>query len=281
MTENSQSNDLYRVTSLGELGANLPVARAKSDGSLIKERGFSFFEWDMEVEEKIGKIQSKAKNLGSMVSQMMDLLLDQFCGEDFQSLPKDQRIVLLNQLDFPNMLYMYMYLRFEELGSEIRMDVSCPTCKKLNKDFVADLNDLEVHVKDEEHNRQQEYELTKPILMDGGYIVSSILYDVSKWDTMERATQDVAENPAKMKQLLFRSSILSGKAKDKEGNEKEYPVDLILKKLKKIDIEKISKAITDNNAGPSMGIKGNCVHCSAEFFRIIEWNYQFFFDSSL
>ena len=83
-----------------------------------------------------------------------------------------------------------------------------------------------------------------------------------------------------MKQLLFKSSIVAGIATNSQGEEKQYPVDLILKKIKKIDIERISKAITENNAGPSMGLKGNCVHCGAEWFRVLDWSYNYFFDTS-
>jgi hypothetical protein len=97
---------------------------------------------------------------------------------------------------------------------------------------------------------------------------------------MERATPDVADNAGKMKQLLFRSSVVSGEATTHEGKTKQYPVDLIVKKLKKIDIEKISAAVTENNSGPLMAMKGKCIHCASEWFKVLDWGYQSFFDSS-
>jgi len=271
---------IYRVATLDELGANLPILRNGRDGQPVQDRSFSFLDWDMEVEEKISKIQSNAKNVGSLVSQMMCLLLDRFCGESFQELSKEDQILTVNQLEFTNVMYMYIFLRTEELGYDLKMDVTCPHCKKLNKGFVADLRTLEVHVKEEEHERQHTYELMKPILMDNGDVVSSVTYDISKWDTMERATPDVAENAGKMKQILFRSSIANAHAEDDGGKEKNYPIDLVIKKMKKIDIEKISSAITENNAGPLMAMKGECIHCKSEWFRLLDWSYNFFFDSS-
>ena len=49
----------YRVTSLAELGPNLPVLPKNSDGNYIKDRSFGFVEWDMELEEKIAEEQTE------------------------------------------------------------------------------------------------------------------------------------------------------------------------------------------------------------------------------
>lgn len=279
MTEN-QNSELYKITTLDELGPNLPILPNSLTIQKPKDKSFSFLEWDMEIEEKISEIQSKAKNIGHLVSQMMCLLLDQFCGQDFQSLPEEQKILNINQLEFPNVMYMFIYLRTEELGYDLKMDVTCPACKKLNKDFVADLRTLEVHQKDENHKRAHSYDLIKPILLENGDVVQAVHYDVSKWDAMERATPDVADNAGKMKQLLFRSSVTQVEVKSDKDKTKNYPVDLVIKKLKKVDIEKISSAITQNNAGPLMAMKGKCIHCQAEWFRVIDWSYNYFFDSS-
>lgn len=279
MTEN-KNDELYKITTLDELGPNLPILPNSLTIQKPKDKSFSFLEWDMEIEEKISEIQSKAKNIGHLVSQMMCLLLDQFCGQDFQSLPEEQKILNINQLEFPNVMYLFIYLRTEELGYDLKMDVTCPACKKLNKDFVADLRTLEVHQKDESHKRSHAYDLIKPILLENGDVVQAVHYDVSKWDAMERATPDVADNAGKMKQLLFRSSVTQVEVKSDKDKTKNYPIDLVIKKLKKVDIEKISSAITQNNAGPLMAMKGNCIHCQAEWYRVIDWSYNYFFDSS-
>lgn len=279
MTEN-KNDELYKITTLDELGPNLPVLPNTLNIQKPKDRSFSFIEWDMEIEEKISEIQSKVKNVGSLVSQMMGLLIDQFCGQDFQSLPQEQKVLTLNQLEFPNVMYMFIYLRTEELGYDLKMDVTCPSCKKLNKDFIADLRTLEVHQKDEAHQRVHVYDLIKPILLENGDVVQAVHYDVSKWDAMERATSDVADNAGKMKQLLFRSSVTQVEVKAEGDKTKNYPLDVVIKKLKKVDIEKISSAITQNNAGPLMAMKGTCVHCKAEWYRVIDWSYNYFFDSS-
>lgn len=269
---------IYDKTTLDQLGASLPVLRYDQDKKPVADSTFSFLEWDMETEEKIAKIQKKARNVGQMVSQILCLLLDRFCGTDFQALPKDQQILLVNQLEFTNVMYMYIYLRTEELGYELKLDVTCPTCKKLNKDFVADLRTLEIHTKNETCQREHVYQLQKPVIMSDGVVVSALGYDVARWDVMERATADVAENGAKMKQLLFMSSIRQVKT-DKDDAAKIL-VESVVKKMKKIDIEKISAAIVENNAGPLMAMKGVCVHCESEWFRMLDWSYNYFFDSS-
>lgn len=271
---------LYRKTTLDDLGPNLPVLRSDDAGKPIEGRGFSFLEWDMETEEKISEIQKKAKNVGQMVSQMLCLLVSDFCGKDFQSLPRPEQILTINQLEFTNVMYMYVYLRTEELGYDLKMDVTCPSCKKLIKDFVADLRTLEIHAKDEDCTRLHTYHLQKPILLDDGAVVESVTYDVSKWDTMERATADVADNAAKMKQLLFRSSIREASLQDGKTSKRVIPVETVIKRMKKVDIERIANAITENNGGPLMAMKGVCIHCGSEWFRMLDWSYNYFFDSS-
>ena len=274
------TEELYKVTTLDELGPSLPISPNSITLKNPKDKSFSFVEWDMDIEEKISEIQSKVKNIGSLVSQMMCLLVDQFCGQDFQSLSSDQKILTINQLEFPNVMYMYIYLRTEELGYDLKMDVTCPSCKKLNKDFIADLRTLEIHQKGEGHKRAHVYDLVKPILLENGDMVQAVHYDVSKWDAMERATPDVADNAGKMKQLLFRSSVTQVEVKSENEKTKNYPLDVVIKKLKKLDIEKISSAITQNNAGPLMAMKGKCIHCQAEWYRVLDWSYNYFFDSS-
>lgn len=118
MKEN-QNDELYKITTLDELGPNLPIIPNTLNIQKPKDKSFSFIEWDMEIEEKISDIQSKVENIGSLVSQMMCLLIDQFCGQDFQSLPDEQKVLTINQLEFPNVMYMFIYLR---TGAWIRLE---------------------------------------------------------------------------------------------------------------------------------------------------------------
>lgn len=284
MSEESSSL-LSRKVTLKELGATLPVYRLTQDKKPIVDRSFSFIPWDMEIEEKLSAASNKAKNIGVFMNEMMCTLVDNLCGVDFQSLPKEQRMLMINQLEWPNMMYMYIYLRTEELGTKLKLTLDCPSCGKKIDNFEADLNELDVNIKDTPtaedcgHGRVARYELVKPIIVDDKTTVTAFDLDVSKWEYMERIEKGDGENGARMKQFMLKSSICGFYAG--EGKvDKFLDPQTVFKKLKKIDIELSIKKLMENNVGPEPAIAGTCHHCKREWKKLLDWTYQSFFDSS-
>lgn len=279
MTETNEKKLNYKKITLKELGANLPIIRRLPDGKPLDKREFSFIEWDMTIEEKLSDLKEKSKSMGEYVSAMLSLLIADFCGQDFQKLSKEEKILALSQLEYSNIIYMYVYLRVEELGDELRLDVTCPFCAKLNKDFACSLYDMDVHVKDAEHERTVDYDLQKPITIDEK-IVTGLKLDIAKWEAMEKADPDQADNSAKVKKLIFNSSIAGAYVEDRKPFPGYADVGRIVKSLKKIDIEKLAKTIIQNNCGPAMTVKGDCVHCRKEWFKELNWSPDYFFANS-
>jgi hypothetical protein len=267
-------------TTLGQLGPTFPVPVLGADGKPLKDQSFSFLPWDLEMEEKLGDIQQKADGVGSFVANLLDSILDTFCGQDFQKMDKDRRIISINQLEFPNVMYAYIYLRTEELGFDLNLNITCPSCKKLIEDYVADLSTLDVFIKTAEHDRKIKYDLVHPIPVVGSdKTVYAVMLDVSKWDAMSRATREIAENPGKMKRLLMKSSIC-GLHDDKGLISAFVDVETLIGKMKKVDIERLLAAAMKNNGGPHMAIGGKCPMCKSDFAKVLDWGYETFFDSS-
>ena len=275
----SESN-LFEKSVLKDLGMNLPIMPRLlgSEDDFYTSREFSFIDWDMELEEELAGLQSKCTNVGEFVNKLLAKLLDQFCGHDFQSLDEGKKHIMLHQLEFPNIMYMYIYLRCEELGPDLKFDLVCPYCAKDIKNFVGDLESLEVNVKNKDHERLLEYDLKRSIQIDDKKI-TGIKLDVSKWSSLQDVPQKDAGNSGSIKKHLFYSSIVGGL--DSNGPIEGF-IDnkTLVKKLKKVDIERITKLITDNNAGPQMSISGECPNCTNEFHKPIDWRYESFFDSS-
>lgn len=271
--------ELFHITTLRELGSNLPVKPVDSSGQLLKNCSFSFNEWDMETEEHLSDLQRKSKNVGEFVNKMLGVLLADFCGVDFQSLKPEEKLLKVSQLEFSNVMYMYMYLRYDELGSELKFDITCPTCKRNIENFVADLGDLEVHTKDHETEYDIKYELRRPIVLNDVGTITHIVFGQSKWEALERQTKDSVANEGKMKRTMFHSAIKSVEGANGPF-EKFIDLQTVLSKLKKVDIELAMKAVVENNAGPHMVVKGQCPHCESEWFRQLDWGYESFFDSS-
>lgn len=279
MQEENQENSSEKkggveTTTLGELGPRLPIVENPE-----MDTEFSFKEWDMEMEETLSDLQSRSKNVGEFVRQMMDLLLDRYEGKDWSSYSQEEKLTKLSSMYFPNMMYVYMFLRVEELGHELSFEsFGCPNCKKTIKDFVADLRTLEVVTKKGKENTLVDYELKKPILLNG-QTITGLRIGVTNWGALEQIPAEEAGNNASLKKCFYQSSIRAA-LENGEPIEKFIDVKTLVKKIKKFDIERIGKTMTDNNGGPDMKIGGECPHCRTEFVKPIDWSYEIFFDSS-
>jgi hypothetical protein len=274
-----ENQEKFRSVTLGELGLELPIY----DGS--DNLTFSFREWDMDIEEELSDLQDDSKNVGQFVRSMMDLLLDEFKGKDYQSLPKEEKVMALSQLHFPNMMYMYMALRVEELGHELHFDtVKCPHCKKDNPNFIADMRGLDVICKGKDHEHNVHYDLKRPIILpnpnnDSSITVTGLNLGISKWDSLESVPSEKAQNRGVIKKAIFNSAI-QGATNNGEPIESFIDVKTLVRKINKFDIERIGKKVMDNNGGPDMKLSGTCKHCREEFETQINWGYESFFDSS-
>ena len=266
----------FKVQNLHDLGPHLPIIR-KVNSVFIDKREFSFRSWTFETEEKIGDLKKNAKGPGDFAVSLLAEMLDQYCGENFADMDVKKKEAILSAESFGNIMYMYFYLRYDEVDNMLKMNLTCPhnDCGELINDFTVDLNDLEVHVKDETHEREILYELKNPILF-AGRTVTHVKLGVTAWAMMISASQEVAENTGKMKRIMLQNSI-TGLQTDTEF---PLPMSEVLKDMKKYDIEKCISLVVQNNAGPKMGMSGECPHCKKKFFKDLNWSYDYFFDSS-
>jgi len=274
--EEVEEKELYRKTTLKDLKNELPILPYVNKEP-VKNRTFTFIEWNFDVEEKLSDLKSNAETPGLFVNSMLCLLLDSFCGEDFQSFTETEKRIKISNLEFSNVMYIYMYLRVEELGDALHMAISCPNCKYLDKDWKGSLYDLDVHVKDECHKRVLDYELKKPISYEDK-IVTNIIFDHSKWSSLERAKRELAENAGKMKKLFFVSSLIG--ASEAKGAISAFVPAELLRGMHKFDIERGMAKVTENNAGPVVALSGTCKKCGIDWLKQIDWTFDSFFDSS-
>lgn len=282
------SSVFFRKTTLGELGNRLPIYRVGQDKKPIEKNEFTFIPWDMEMEEKLAEKQEKSKGRGTFINEMMCMLLDNFCGQEFQEMKPEERAVVMNQLEWSNMMYMYIYLRVEELGSNMSLNLMCPNprCQQQLDNYVVDLKGLDVHVKEynfekkeADHPRVSTYDLVKPIILKDGLTISAINFDMSRWDYMEKSDNKDGINAGKLKMFMLKSSVVGFK-NGEEKVTKFLDPQQVFSRMKKIDIEQCTRFVADNNAGPVPLVECQCPKCETKWNRMLEFNYQSFFDSS-
>jgi len=272
-------NLFTKKTILKDLDNILPIAMNGTDGLPLKDLSFSFMDWDMEVEEEIGEERQKSKNNGQWVTKLLCRLLDRFCGVNFQDLTDDQKLMRLHNMPSSNVYYMFVYLRYDQIGPKIRTDFKCasPGCGKQINNYECSLEDMDIHVKDHECSNHVLYELHKPILYDGKTI-SKVKYDYTKWYMYEKTEREDLENPGRFKRINIESAA-AGFHNGTGVIEQMLDPRQVIKKMKKKDIEQSLNKILENNGGCRMMIKVTCPYCTDDFYQVVNTEYDHFFGS--
>jgi hypothetical protein len=262
---------MKRVT-LKELGSNLPIP---VEGK--KNLSFSFKSWGLDEEKEIGEIKRKSQYMGPFISKVLSYMMDTCCGEDFKTMDDDARQFFLAQMPMMNVLYLWIYLRYDQLDEMLRLDVGCPGCGRMNKNFTASLSGLDIDVPEKDDKPIGEYKLRKKfkITDKDADEVQSLKFVRTPWFAMDTADDEVTTNQGLIMELMFAKSIVGT-----DAEEGFIDIEAINKKLRKRDIEFLSNAIQKHNAGPSLAIEGKCHYCPTKFFRQLDWSYDTFFGSS-
>jgi len=254
---------------MGELLNSLPI---EIKGK--KNQTFTFKDWGMREEKLVAKLRDSKTNMGKFISGVLRLMLKELCGEDFTSKTEGEQKLALNQMALANVMYMYLFLRHDQLGEEINLTFGCPSCDHKIKNYTANLNDLDVYCKFGDWEETINYKLKKPVnLTKGDILVETVKLGICNWDVMEKAdTTGKDFNEAVMKERTFRDAI-----KGVEGHDGYIDMGEFIEKLKKIDIEFLNRKISEHNAGPEVQAEVSCDKCGFEFIRHLDWSYDSFF----
>jgi hypothetical protein len=253
---------------LKDLGATLPIIDKKKSNNT-----FSFLDWGFEEEKKIARLKEKKPSIGKFVSEVLCLMLKSFCGEDFSSKDEKAKLLVLNQQPIGNILYMYLFLRYDQLGSSLKMNFQCGRCGHKIPEYIADVGHIDVNCKQGDYSDTTSVKLLKPITLDkGDQLIEEVTMTLAKWDVMEHVDGLSSRDEGSIKEHTFRNSIVGAK-----GVQGIFQPDDIIKKLKKIDIERLTKALTDHNGGPEIKADVECDRCKFQFEQQIDWSFDSFF----
>jgi len=271
--ESVQTNEeaSFPRTTLKELGNRLPVEiKGKQD------QHFSFIDWGTPEEKKIAKIRDKNPNMGKFITEVLMILLDRVNGEDFHSQDEKKKILMLNQMPLANPLYMYFYLRFDQMGEEIALHFQCPNCTLRTDDFVGSLGDLDVDCKRGQWMDVALYKLARPFtLQKGDQLVDTLKFKLGVWDAMERMNTDTAHDQAQQKIYTIKEHLAGA-----EGVVGYLNPDEVIQKIRKVDFERVQRVIAKHNAGPAIQQEVECPKCKFKFYNQVNWSYDSFFGAS-
>ena len=274
----------YPVSTLENMGPMLPIGVPTGTPPEL-EKGFAFRAFRMKEEREIDKIRSKKKGSGShpgkVVQDVMAYMLTDWGGDaEFGHKSEKHRKAAIRNAYMADVLYAYVWLRIEALGSILGMKVECPACDHEWK-WQTDLHGLEVEVVDRFADlADKTYALQRPIPF-GDKSYDTLTVGPPTWATVcdvkpSARRGGIGDIKARMIQSCVRGVSAS---KDK----KSQPLALgsaILDELVKRDVEGVSKLINEDFPSVDLSMHIECPNCSHSWLHRVQWNWDFFFSSS-
>jgi len=274
LEEESQSAEAEPVKTLllTELGNTLPIG-------VGNQRSIAFRPWRLKEEKKLAELKKKNKNatLTKYVNFVLTTMCTELAGENFSNMQDKDKERLISSLYIGDVLYAYVLLRREAIGSVVTTKLICEACSH-EYNYAADLDTLEVTIPEKTiEDTFWKYTLRHPMKVRNDTINGFTLGPV-KWSVLETAAVG-KKNEGEIKAKTIRGSIKNAILED--GSEKDIVLtDEDLDELSKLDFEYLVKNLDDHHIGPDMSVDCLCPSCGHEYKLSINWANENFFGAS-
>lgn len=275
-----------RATTLGELGASLPIGVV--DGKVLK-KDFTLRPYKSWVDRTLGlwREANQGKHIALLVAKYMSLVVESAGGVTYpltterDSLPAQE--FAFHGWWYADVMYAYLYSRVQTVGSKIAVPYSCPMrtasgparCDAAGIK-IADLNSIEVDVAESPSELEVWVDLTRG-------------FQLRKGQTCKKL---------KLRPIKFRAQMLAGSGAvgvDSVGYnhfrdavcavdciEGEYVlIDQEIDEIEKIDTLRVDRQANKVAAGASLRTHLDCPKCGAKIVNALDWDFDSFFDSSV
>ena len=274
-TNGETKKSLYTKIPLSELGPTLPLGtRDANTGGL--DKSMAHRNWTLKTEKALGKLRDKKReaNQARFASMVISKLYEQLGAVKLTGDSKklNQDLMHVGQMWMGDVLYAYLYLRWEFVGSTFDMDFTCPGC--LGKSTIkADLDTVEVRTVEKMEDAYWEYELKHPF-QARKQEVKVLSMGPARWNGIERASGGGIDTGG------TKSSIIWSSLRDVKNADFKSPLtENELEDMSKYDLERLTNLINEHHVGPDMSIEGTCDKpgCGRDFRMSIDWTYDNFF----
>lgn len=253
---------------LVQQGPILPIGIQTPEGF---NRTIEVRPWRLKEERELGELRDKNKKATAFqfASMVLGTLCTKLGPNDFteSSLKMPKKQAAVGQMFLGDVLYAYLWLRHETLGSTLEMQLSCPACGK-SYAFNADLDTLPVSQVESLEDAMWDYELKDPFPVRSD-VANKLTFGPIRWSTFEGVAGAGAMKTATIVGSLYKI------------NDKATPISKQeLDEMSKRDLEAIIRMIDDHHIGPDMSLDMVCPHCSHEYKTVIDWSTDSFFGVS-
>lgn len=266
----------FVLKTLGELGPNLPVGVSVQGAP--RSRAFRVRPYKMKQEKALAVLRDEAKgnNIGSFVSDALALMLQTVGPHNFDGMKDGERQLVINQLSMPDVLYLYLYLRYSALGDEpVVMLVRCQSCTTEYR-WYGDLGSMEVKVvEDDKSDLTRTYELRDPMQFRGKE-VSKLKLGLISWNLFSRPE---FQSRGSMQNATIMASIVGVHGIDAiPGTFQVGSSDL--DDMTKYDMTGLIRDIEVNTPGPQLDVTPECPSCQHKQKMMLDWSWDSFFARS-
>jgi hypothetical protein len=257
---------MYKTT-LGELGKKLPVGFIEGNKF---NREFSFRELEFGVEREIQKTRAKERitDVGRMTTFVLAKLLTSLGGKQLDPNKPAETEAVLARCWMADVLYMWLWARYESCGPEFQFPFGCPQCGHTEEPTPTfDMAGIDVQCPDKVEELRGTYPL-KTKMEVRGQNISAFRLQPPIWSTFLGAEAREGDLQAK----LLMTSICGT-----DMHESIMLVDAEVNKLKRRDYMGIGAAIDKLALGPKLVVEHECERCKFKMVRALEWDYDSFF----
>lgn len=267
-----------KLPTLEAVGKTLPIGYPDPRDPAKIHRDFEIVaEWGWDVEVELADLAEKEPDLtmGAYIAEVVGRGLVRLGEIEVEKLSRPHRRLLVSQMFYNDVLFVYTWIRVKALGRKIGFDpFDCPKCKQ-SIDFEGDLLSLEVKVFDGEGVP------TGIVPVDpfvyGGEEFREVEIQPLRWAFMEASDVSALTNSAKLRARTLQFGI-----RGFVGRESPAPIavtDTVLRALGPKGVNAISNAIDDLGGGVVFVCEGRH-ECGHRYVRVIDWTYHDFFGRS-
>lgn len=261
---------VYETTTLKELSNNLPIGILQGD---VRSCVFRMRKFIGKYEREIAEMRKRKRGIGfgDFATEVLVKMVHTVGPHNFDELNESQRRLELHKMCFADVLYMWLYLRYETLGEDepVVLDITCPSCSHAFT-FYADLGSLEVKVAPElVADLRSIYELRDGIPIKGenrySLWVAPMTWGAAIHDKLIGVANELA---------IIRASVCGA-----EGDNL-VPFRLTqaaLDEMTKYDLEGLKDHIAADSPGPVMAVEADCERCNQQIARSLDWGWDGFF----
>lgn len=277
--DEEKTKEGYVKTTVGELGPTLPMGVVVGNPPQL-ERHFDTKDYYWEEEQELNKIRNKkegpGQHPGKTVTEVLNFMLTSWGGKkDFQTTNTKNRRQAVDSAFMTDVLFAYVYLRIQALGSIYTTEVNCAACGH-DWTWRTDLNGAEVTVPEKPQDLDKEYKLIKQVKF-GDKVYDTVHLRPPPWSAVSHHPMG-RSNAGQVKSNLMMAAV-RGLSNSKDRKQRAIGMSTHVK-LTKLDYEMLVMFVDRQFPSVDLNFQIECESCGAEFLHMMQWNFDFFFSGS-